>query len=314
MSTLGEPCAGGYAIVIGIPTFRRPQMLGALLESLLPELITTPCHIIIADNECGTEVPRIVEAFRAHWPAITCCCVAERGTAAVRNELVRQANVLAPGWHWLVMLDDNSRVCQGWLHSLLAVGERFDAHAVGGPIKSPLPADASRLARKSLYARRRSWPTGIVSILNGAHNLAISRKTISLIGEPLFCPEFGESGGEDYEFFRHVGKAQGRFAWCEEAVVVKVTAAERLTAQALLYRYASTGTYMSIIDRTYDGALKTWLRAIRGIVKSSGGLLLAALTLQLDKAARSLLHVAHYAGTIAGLLGVRTHRYTRTAP
>jgi hypothetical protein len=144
--------------------------------------------------------------------------------------------------------------------------------------------------------------------------LAISRKTVSLIGEPLFCLEFGASGGEDYEFFRHVRKAQGRFAWCEEAVIVKVTAAERLTARALLYRYASTGTYMSIIDRTYDGALKTWLRAIRGIVESGARLLFAALTLQLDKASRSLLHVAHCVGTIAGLLGVRTHRYARTAP
>ena len=146
-------------------------------------------------------------------------------------------------------------------------------------------------------------------MLNGAHNIAIARKTLELLGEPLFCADYAVSGGEDYELFRRVIRAGGRLAWCQEAAVVKTTAVERLTTSALLYRYASTGAYMAAIDRRYDGALGAWALALKGTLGASVRLAAATATVRRDPIARALLALSHYGGRIGGLLGVRTHRY-----
>ena len=56
------------AVVIGIPTFRRPQQLQALLDSLLPELAPHDVWVIVGDNDCGESAPAQLQAFRARWP------------------------------------------------------------------------------------------------------------------------------------------------------------------------------------------------------------------------------------------------------
>ncbi len=298
-----------HSLVIGIPTLRRTRSLAVLLDSLYPQLLETPCRLIVADNDCGTEVPQLVAAFRARWPDSTVIGVAERGVVAVRNALLCEALARSPQWRWIAMLDDNCVACRDWLRQLVATGERFDAHIVGGPADGALPADASRLARNSVFAGRRHWPTGPVTTLNGTHNIAIARRTLALLGEPLFRAEYGASGGEDYELFRRAAGAGARLVWCEDAVVLKATPPERLTPRALLYRYASTGAYMAAIDRRYDGAPMAWLRAIKGAVGSALRLLAAGLMARRDAAARSVLALWHYGGRIGGLMGARTRRY-----
>ena len=133
-----------FDIVIGIPTFRRPEQLAALLQSLLPELQAQPALVIVGDNDCGESAPRIVDAFRSQWPHAVCIPVAERGVAQVRNALVREACASRPAWRWLVMLDDDGLATPGWLKKLLTTGETLRAHLVGGPVEGPR-APASRV-------------------------------------------------------------------------------------------------------------------------------------------------------------------------
>jgi glycosyltransferase involved in cell wall biosynthesis len=301
------------ALVIGIPTYRRPEQLQALLLSLLPELAAQPALVIVGDNECGSSAPAIVDAFRAHWPRTVCVPVPERGVAQVRNALVREAGARLPGWQWLVMLDDDGLATRGWLDGLLRTGLAHDAHLVGGPVQGVLPAGASPLARNSIFAARRRWRTGPVPTLNTTQNLAIARATVDLVGLPLFRAELGASGGEDYDLFRRTVRQGGALAWCDEAVVDEPAPADRLTARSLLYRYASTGAYMARIDKTYDGAGQVWRRCLRGLLGALWHTLRGALLRDTDLMARSVLLVAHQAGRVGGLLGARTHRYVQPA-
>lgn len=296
-------------VVIGIPTFRRPKQLSALLDSLLPQLHACPAFIIVGDNDCGTEAAEVVARFRRSWPDSSCIPVAARGVAQVRNALVAQAHIQLPDWQWLVMLDDDGTVTDGWLQHLLAAGDSFNAHLVGGPVQSVLPVGSNVLARNSIFAARRRWSTGLVPTLNGTQNLAIARSALDLVQEPLFRNEYGASGGEDYDLFRRMAQAHARMAWCDEAIVIEPPAVEQLTVRSLLHRYATTGAYMVLIDRSYDGQIHVWKLALKGLVASMLTLLLAGLSLKRDKFAKSLLSISHYSGRVAGLLGVRTARY-----
>lgn len=296
-------------LVIGIPTFRRPAQLRALLDSLLPELQAHPAMVIVADNDCGQQAPQVVEQFRASWPAVRCVPVAARGVTQVRNTLIAQAREEVPDWRWIVMLDDDGLATPGWLGRLLATGEQYQAHLVGGPVQGELPVGAGWLARNSVFAARGRWATGLVATLNTTQNLGISRRVLDLVSVPLFRNEYGASGGEDYDLFRRVAQAGGRFAWCDEAIIKEPAPSDRLTVPALLYRYHSTGMYMAVIDRSYDGAKQVGWRAVKGLLGNFGRLAVAVVTLRAGAVAHSILMTSHYVGRFAGLMGGRSSRY-----
>lgn len=310
LSAQRAPAAGAVArIVIGIPTYRRPDLLRLLLQSLVDEVKGRNLHIIIGDNECGTDAPAEAARFASTWPRIECIAVRQRGISQVRNALVRHASVVMPDWEWLIMLDDDGYVTPGWLGRLLDAAQRFDANLIGGPVDGQLPSSANIFARNSVFAARKRYATGFVPTLGGAQNLCIARKTVDLVGEPLFRNEYGASGGEDYEFFRRVKSAGGTIAWCDEAVVVEPTPEARLTVRSLLSRYATTGAYMVCIDSFYDGRATVRWQAFKGLAGCVLRALKAGLMMRRDACAREILGVAHYGGRIAGLGGARYDRY-----
>jgi hypothetical protein len=290
------------AIVIGIPTFRRPRQLDALLTSLAPE--RAGATVIVADNACEAATLAVAERHAAHYRPVP-----ERGLAAVRNALIAEAAWLAPGWRWLAMLDDDGRVAPGWLAPLVACAETYDAHLVGGPVEGDLPPDAGRLARNSVLAARRRGPTGPVPRLAGAQNLLISRELIDLLGTPLFRAACDRSGGEDYDLFRRTAAAGGRMAWCAEAVVHEPAPPEQLRPRPLFARYWSTGLTTARIDRGFDGAPRAWAAALRGLAGSAARGAGATLRGDLDAAAGAALMLGHFGGRLAGLLGAESRRY-----
>lgn len=300
-------------LVICIPTFRRPEQLLILLNTLLPELQGQRAHIVVADNDCGTEAPAVIEAFRASWPDSRCIPVRARGIAQVRNALMAEAGRADPDWRWVIMLDDDGWVTPGWLESLLSAGEQFEADFLAGPVDGKLPDDSGLLARNSLYANRGSSPTGLVSTLKGAQNLAIARKALQVVPHPMFREAYGASGGEDYDLFRRAIQAKGRLVWAHDAVVVEPTPPERLTTRSLLHRYSSTGIYMAAIDRSYDGTRRVAYLSFKGWVGACLRTALYGLTLRREACARSVLAVSHYSGRLMGLLGLTTSRYVAPA-
>lgn len=298
-------------VVIGIPTYRRPALLRVLLRSLATELHGSGVRVIVADNECGIDAPAVVEAMRADFFHIECTPVRERGVSQVRNAIVEAATRLCPGWQRLIMLDDDGRVTEGWLAALLDTADRWGADLVGGPVEGELPPRANLLARHSLFARRRRWPTGVVQALNTTQNLLIARAAVERVGLPLFRNDYGASGGEDYDLFRRVIRAGGVLAWCDEAVVVEPAPPDRLTRRALLSRYATTGSYMALIDASYDGRWTVALRAVKGLLASLARAAWRGLRFDGPEFAVQVLMVAHFLGRLAGLAGARTSRYVK---
>ncbi|MET0546696.1 MAG: glycosyltransferase [Caulobacterales bacterium] len=296
-------------IVIAIPTFRRPVTLKQLLDSLAPEVRGTRTRIIVGDNDCSDEIKRIVDRY-SDRAKIEYHPVPERGLSQVRNALVSKANAVAPDWRWLLMLDDDGWVQPGWLSAMTGAGEQFDADLVGGPVIGVLPDGASVIARNSVFASRRRWPSGPVSALNTTQNLAISRRVLDRLGLPLFDNRLGASGGEDYDLFRRTVRAGGRLAWCDEAVVMEPAPPERLTLQSLLHRYFSTGLYMSRIDLNYESWPTGLGKSLLGLTRSAGEMLFGSLAGRSNLAARGTLMTAHYFGRLGGLSGFSGARYS----
>jgi hypothetical protein len=296
-------------VVLAIPTFRRPALLEALLAKLTPGLYATGVEILIGDNDCASDVANLVARLQAIGIAIHYLPVSDRGVSQVRNALIAETSRRWSDWRWIAMLDDDGVADARWLSTLIACGEAFNAHLVGGPVIGVLPENATALARNSIFASRRRWPTGLVDTLNTTQNLAISRRCIDLLALPLFNSRYGASGGEDYDLFRRMARAGGRIVWCDAAEVTEPAPPERLTRRGLLNRYYTTGLYMSIIDAAYDGAPATWLLAGKGLARSAFDLVIGLVSRGEDRIAKAVLALAHYAGRIAGSAGIVSRRY-----
>lgn len=297
------------SVVIGIPTYNRQLLLTRLLDSLVEEVAGEPAVacVIVADNECSDRTKDIVVGRRdlptRYIPVPT------RGLSHVRNAIVDAAGEHAPDWQWLVMLDDDGTVTPGWLQAILRCGEQHRATLVGGPVDGMVPKDATLLAQVSHFAGRETHPSGPIDRLQTTQNLAISRQIEGLLGFPLFDVRFNGSGGEDYDLFRRTQRAGGTLAWCDDALVLEPTPADRLTNAALLSRAYTTGTYMGRLRRLHDGTWTEVAGAARGAVSSVAKLGLGLASFNKTRTARASLDVAYAIGRVAGLFGSQTSRY-----
>ena len=254
-------------LVIGIPTFRRPEPLARLLDTLSAELAESETwrdrgvRVVVADNDSDPATRDLVRAHLSDVPS-TVVDVAIPGYSEVRNALVRAA-LATPATEWLVLLDDDGLVVSPWLDPLLASAERLGADIIAGAVRHEVPPGSSRLARNSLFNSAGRPSTGLVPMLVGAQNVAIRRSALDAMPGPWFDPALGRTGGEDYEFHSRARALGLRMGRCGEAEVVEPTEVGRLTTRALTRRVFQSNRIGAHIDTAYHGttgALRTTAR------------------------------------------------------
>ncbi|WP_168583477.1 glycosyltransferase family 2 protein [Gephyromycinifex aptenodytis] len=286
--------------VIAIPTFRRPELLGRLLDSLRPEVEGRDVLIVIGDNDAGHEAAAVAAASSLNT---VCIPVTERGISQVRNALIRCATQLRPQWELLLMLDDDGYVEPGWFEALVGAARTLEADVTGGPVLGSLPAQASLFARNSVYSGRERYPSGPVEALNGAQNIAISRRVVERLGDPWFPIELGSYGGEDYHFFKSVLHAGGTLAWCDEAQVTEPTPADRLRTAAIFRRAFRSNVLSARTDRQFHGSAAVARRVLGGVGITTRNVAAGLVRRDADRLARSALDTACLAGQLNGLAG-----------
>jgi len=293
--------------VVGVPTYKRPARLKALLESLEPSLRAFDAEVVVADNACAAESEAVVEAFRAIWPKTTYVPVPERGISAVRNTLISVfATRDAP---WLAMVDDDLTVKPDWLEQMTAAGLAHEGDIVGGPYACKPEQGLSFIVANSIFVQRPRRATGPCPPIGGTGNTLIRRSLLDRIAAPHFQSRYGLSGGEDYEFFCRASKAEARFVWADEADAVEDVELDRLTPGAVFHRYYSTGNYMAQIDREHDGLAAALKSHAGNFVKALIGVLVSALRFSKVRLLTSVFRLCFAAGAMSSFLGRRIYRY-----
>ena len=95
-------------IVVGIPTYKRPELLRGLLLEVTKQAEGQAISVVVADNDCDPAVVRVAEEVGARTSVpITVRPVPERGISQARNALITAAYEVDPDWEHLVMYDDD---------------------------------------------------------------------------------------------------------------------------------------------------------------------------------------------------------------
>lgn len=324
MTDPGTPDVEGPAlrVRIAVLTYKRPADIAAALPRLVDQARSvgrsaTSVDVVVVDNDPDGGARSTVEAFAAEHPDVAVHYENETrpGIAAARNRALETATEI----DLLVFIDDDERPQEQWLELLVDTYRTHRSAAVVGPVISEYEVEPDAWVRAGNFFDRRRLPTGTPVDVAATNNLLLDMHQIRTHGLS-FDEEFGLTGGSDTMFTRTLHEQGGELIWCDEAVVVDVVPAARVTRDWVLRRAFRSGSSWSATSlKLADGPLArtaTRLRLSgRGLVRVAGGAARAGLgtvSRSAGQQARGQRTLARGAGMLSGAWGYVYAEYKRT--
>lgn len=260
-------------ISVCVCTYRRPVLLARLLSSFDGlDLNGIDAELLIVDNAPDRSAESVATCWRAStkWQSVRYCCEPKTGISFARNRACLEAR-----GDWIAFIDDDEVVCPEWLSSLIRTATATCANAVFGPVRPQFPMDSAPWAVSGGVYDRPEHAEGQLISVNEARTGNVLIQRIWLVGSQPFDPDFGLTGGEDFDFFKRMHAAGGVLRWSSAAVVYEWIPAERQHLSWLIQRSHSSATlywrqvrreqgFRMAIVRAFAGAVATCLLAPLG--------------------------------------------------
>ena len=305
-------------MVVGVPTYRRPAELEALLPLLLTQVHDLADHrvdVLVVDNDPQGSARRVVQALRddrvhyAHEPV--------PGIAAARNRILDEAGGLEADL--VAMIDDDERPQPRWLVELVHTWERTGAALVSGRVVPEFSGPLDPWVAAGRFHTRRNLATGDPLTVAASNNLLLDLRRLRDLGQ-RFDERLGLAGGEDTLFSRELHAKGGSLVWCAESVVIDRVAPERMTRRWVLARAMSHGDASVRVGlRLAPGPAARVAFRVRSLLGGAARMVLggaraaagAALRRPVDQA-RGLRALMRGLGMVRGAWGLHHVEYART--
>ena len=230
----------GASVVVGVPTYRRPDDLVELLPMLLAqadELADRRVEVLVVDNDAAGSARTVVEGVgdgRVHYAVQPV-----PGIAAVRNRIL---DVAVGELHadLVAMIDDDERPAPGWLAALVTTAERTGAALVAGRVVPEFSGPLDPWVAAGRFHTRRNLTTGDPITVAAGGNLLLDARRVAELGQ-RFDDRVGLAGGEDTLFSRELHARGASMVWCAESVAVDRVPPDRMTRRWVLARAMSHG-------------------------------------------------------------------------
>ncbi|MBV9646475.1 MAG: glycosyltransferase [Candidatus Eremiobacteraeota bacterium] len=300
-------------VLIAIPTFRRPHLLGALLDGLAKQSLPDGLALsaLVLDNDAAGSARNVVRDRACAFPfPLSYRCVKVPGLSAVRNAALEAAS----GSEFLAMIDDDEVPEPRWLAELVRVQRATGADAVVGPVPPRLSLGMPRWLHGLGGAHFERARDGQRISEGWSGNCLVRMQTLKRLAL-RFDPALNFSGGEDQMFFRSLSSCGGVIVYARDAIAWEDVPPERRSLQFVLSRSFRRGTTLSICDRRLKGTAGALvLRAAKGAAHLVIGVA-KAVTLGMlqgpDGIVGGSLQAVRGAGMLAGLAGAHPQAYRR---
>lgn len=247
-------------LVVLVPTFRRPLLLSAALESLADQ--SDQCfEIVVSDNDpagSGAELAEQWADSRGWSDRLSTTICQNRGLSENRNHGLhlafecRKATAVS-------MLDDDSTATEDWI-AKVKLALQSGADLIGGPTAYHIPPTAPDWMRtRDMFAVPYDR-SGFVPRLRSANNCTISQTLYVKSGGALFNTAFGATGGEDTELFVREQVRGTKMWWQHDAVVSEDVPPERCTREWVIRRHKTSAINAARVDVHVNGPLAAWPR------------------------------------------------------
>ena len=307
------------SVVVGVPTYRRPDELATLLPLLLAQADDLPGHrvdVVVVDNDAAASARAVVTGpgdDRVHYAVQP-----QPGIAAVRNRILDVATADLDA-DLVAMIDDDERPEPGWLRALVTTWEQTGAALVAGRVVPEFSGPLDPWVAAGRFHTRRNLPTGAPITVAAGGNLLLDARQVQAYGQ-RFDASVGLSGGEDTLFSRELHARGASMVWCAGSVAVDRVPPERMTRRWVLARAMSHGdAWVRVGLRLAPGPAGRAAFRVRSVVGGAarvglGGARAAAGTVlrrPVDQA-RGLRAAMRGVGMVRGAWGLHHVEYART--
>jgi len=296
-------------IGICICTYKRPEGLKRLLNSLIEKNQQIKFTVIIIDNDEIGSAKYVYDHFKEKIPLIY-DIEEKKGLANARNKCITKAR--EKSLKYIVFLDDDEVIYRNdWLVNLLTTLQKNNASIVTGPILPKYDSSIKSYIKESAYFSPTRYKNNEQLPHTGTGNTLIALEILKDFN-PVFCDQFNLSGGEDTYLFKQLGKKGYSVVWSNDAEIIEYIPSERGTLSYIFKRsYYSSVNYSKIESLTTNNNYFYIIRFIKGIVKIIKGVCSALLVFFIGK--HKLVHsislIAKGLGDLAGVIGFKSYLY-----
>lgn len=248
MKSNNNPDSKQDHISVCICTFKRPAMLGRLLDSIIKQSTNSAFNyeIVIVDNDKMHSAEKLVREYRdTSQCKIIYDCEPEQSISLARNRTIRNA-----AGNFIAIIDDDEFPAQDWLCKMYQCLKAKNADGVLGPVLPHFPEGAPAWLQKSgLCDRARNLTGSPITGKDLRTGNVLFQRSVFEKNDKWFDPARGLTGGSDGEFLSRQIERGRKFVWCDDALVFETVSEDRWQASFYLKRQLRIGTMAGEIIR-----------------------------------------------------------------
>lgn len=294
----------GQAVTVAAITYRRPALLGALLQSLEAQQEAAGFKVLVVDNDPDQSARHTVESANCKASYIS---EPSPGIVAARNAVLSS---LPPDCKHVIFIDDDETADEGWFNALLETARVYNADVVAGPVVTVFEPGCPRWIRSGGFIQRPRLATGTILKTAATNNVLISLESLRSLQDPRFSEDFSLTGGSDAELFWRMHRSGVRMVWCDEASVREAIPNSRANFRWIFRRTVRLGNVSGrLLQRTRPRGVVIVLglgRTTVGILRILGSVLTGRGFRDAD-----FSHFAKGIGMLGACLGTIVVEYKR---
>jgi len=294
--------------LIAIASFRRPDDLRVLLESLIGSAAGSQhtMDVLVVDNDPAGSAETTVSDFRDQ---VRYVLEPQPGIAEARNRSLDDFTGNAD-YDAIVFVDDDEYVGATWWDTLATAATNTTAGVVTGPVTSIFPPDTPAWIRRGGFMQRAGHRDRERLTAAATNNTLLKRSDWERAGSPRFDRSFSSTGGSDARLFADLIAAGVTIEFCLRAEVFEPVPHDRMTLRWVARRAFRNGVVLARIGVTKRGAALTFAHG--GFLTVTGfGLAVVDLVRVRGVHARSFNRLLNGLGVMSSFFGARVHEYQR---
>ncbi len=225
---------------ICIPTYKRPELLKKLLESLFAQngKENVDMEIIVVDNDDEKSAREICNSFsNTARISIHYLTQSEKNISLTRNKAVQKST-----GEYILCLDDDEVASPEWVSAHLDTFKKFNADVIIGRVIQDFEVEVPDWIKNHSIFKIPSPPTGTEAKKTYTGNSAIRASIIKDIEGP-FDPALGLTGGEDTNLFWMLRKKGAKIVCCYEAWATEFIPSESANLKWIIERTFRQGYF-----------------------------------------------------------------------
>jgi len=249
---------------ICVATYKRPELLKNLLDSLVVQVIPdeVKLEIIIIDNDPEGSARDVYKQFHnIRQVEFSYDVQPIKNISLTRNKAVKKST-----GDFLLFIDDDEVAGPDWVAKILKTIIDYEADGVFGRIIAQYNRPISNWKKKYFMSGFTCPKTGTEASDLRTGNCIIKASIIKGIAGP-FDAAYGTTGGEDRHLFERLKRKGARFINCFEAWTSEIIPPERTQILWLLKRALRTGNIYTRIMIELEEKNKSWMK-LNAIVKA----------------------------------------------